>query len=94
MKEITEILSGGVYAELSDKFDMAIVELQEKHQEYFEEKPSKYKTDKHDKLINHIRLDYNGMTTVTMWFAEDSDLREDIHQEVTELFITVFKGRN
>jgi hypothetical protein len=92
-ENLDELFFGGEAAEKINKLKSGLLEIEENHQKYFEEKKGKFIKDECDKLHNHcITITNSG--EIIFGFINDSDLHENIRKECIKLFSGIFIARN
>ena len=92
-ENLNELFYGTEAAEKINNLKNGLLEIEEKHQKYFEERKGKFSKDECDKLHNHyITITNSG--GITFGFTNDSDLDENIRKECIELFNGIFNAKN
>lgn len=75
--EFDKTIYGPDYAKKNAKFKQALLDIEEKHIHFFENREPKYSTEKHDKIHNHCLYMHSHYETVFN-FDKESDLPENI----------------
>ena len=91
-ENLDELFYGTDAAEKINKFKNGLLEIEERHVKYFEERKGKFGTDECDKLHNHYMIITNS-GGITFGFINDSDLDESIRKECIELFNGIFNAK-
>jgi len=92
-ENLNELIFGSEAAEKINMLETGLLEIEENHQNYFEEKKGKFSKDECDKLHNHYITTTNS-GVITFEFIKDSDLHENIRKECIKLFNGIFNARN
>ena len=90
MSNISEFIYGDEYTEKNQAFEDEMTALEEKHLDYFKNRPSQIETEEHDCLRNHYNI-RTASGQVSFRFNEGSDLPEDIRAECTQVFHRIWK---
>lgn len=85
-----DILRNKNVIKLEKDFKIKIDNIQTAHKEYFKNRKSKYESESHDSLRNHFSTLQSGDTINIVW-ENNSDLREDIKNEVMSAFKSSFE---
>lgn len=84
-----ELFYGENGAPKMKQLKQGLIDIENKHLEYFKEKKSTLSFDKHDRLHNHYIMNTNPLG-VHFGFMADSDLKEEIKNECQNLFNKIF----
>lgn len=88
MKDIKEVIYGKDYSDKYKEFIDVLGQIEEKHIDFFKERPARNEYGKHDRLHNHY-----GMITEfgTLTFSVgDSELPANIQNECVDAFNSIF----
>lgn len=90
MADITDYIYGDDFAQRKQAFADEISRIEDKHQDFFKNRPATNETDTQDRLHNHFALRTAG-GQVSFKFSQGTDLPEHIRQECVEAFHRIFK---
>ena len=91
MRDISEFIYGEEYAEKNQAFEKAIEDIEEKHLDFFKNRPAQNETEQHDRLHNHYAL-RTASGQVSFKFSDGSDLPANIKQECLDAFNRIWQN--
>ncbi|MGV3587043.1 MAG: hypothetical protein ACO1OF_08590 [Adhaeribacter sp.] len=90
MRDISEYIYGEDYAERNKAFEEEMFRIEERHADYFKNRPPANETEEHDRLHNHYAL-RTASGQVSFTFNQGSGLPENIREECKQAFHRVWK---
>jgi hypothetical protein len=90
MGNIAEYIYGEEYAEKNQAFAEELSRLEDRHQDFFKNRPAPNETDQQDRLHYHVVIRTAG-GQISLNFSEGSDLPPELRQEVTDAFHRIWK---
>jgi hypothetical protein len=91
--ELMKLLCGEDFYNKNEELLKELAEIENKYLEFFEMRPPKFRSEKHDRLHNHWIL-YHDNFKITFGFDPNSDIPEYIKTECQQVFIKIFGTNN
>lgn len=92
MANSNEFFYGKAFAESLEAFKSELSQVEERHEEYFSQRPPKFPDQKHDILSNHYFMQWDNRS-IRFAFLPDSDLRRDIQEDCIKVFNNRFGNK-
>jgi hypothetical protein len=79
------------YETQMDRFADALVQIQQRHNYWFESRHGEFEKQEHDTIGNHVTISFQYPNLIFGYWA-DSQLPENIRLECNACFDEIFKG--
>jgi hypothetical protein len=87
--DLMKLFCGEDFYNKNEEFIKEMIEIENRHIEFFNKRPPKFSSDEHDRLHDHWIL-YNDNALIKFGFGPDSDIPDYIKNECIDVFIRIF----